>query len=64
MNKAFNKYKGIKWRNCGFKKTKKHCTYSQWLYSQKESLIFDCLGKTKGKLFMKGGSLSLTGCAV
>ncbi len=61
MNKAFKKYKGKKWRECGFKPANKaSLKFSEWLYWQREEVIKKALGHRKAKLFiMLKGKLNL-----
>ena len=61
MNKAFKKYKGKKWRECGFKPANKaSLKFSEWLYWQPESHIKSALGAKKAKLFIRSkGAINL-----
>lgn len=54
MNKALKRYKGKKWRECGFKPANKaSLKFSEWLYWQSESDIKKILGKEKARCFIK-----------
>jgi hypothetical protein len=61
MFKALKKYKGKKWRECGFKPAKKDSLrFNEWLYWQSEEVIKKALGRRKAKLFiMLKGKLNL-----
>jgi len=56
MNKALKRYKGKKWRDCGFKPYNIAAVdFSTWLYWQPERYINDVLGCKRAKLFISSG---------